>query len=172
MARSTAKVATAAKAEAVADKPAKEERTEKVSTPREAPEEVSRPVARPSSNAPIIIGALVVVAGALAALWFFVLREDAVKSNGTGSAGSAIVENTGSDLGSAVATMPGSDVGSAGSAVEAMGSGSAVAMAGSAVPAANTVDTVITSPTAKATISVEGQSGPAPFTAKLEKGKA
>lgn len=162
-----AKAATVA--EKPAEKPAKEERTEKVSTPREAPEEPSRPAARPS-NAPIIIGALVVVAAGLAALWFFVLREDAAKNAGGGSAGSAIVENTGSDVGSAIATTgsAGSDVGSAS---ETGSAGSDVAMAGSAVVPANAVDTVIASPTAKATISIEGQSGPAPFTAKLEKGK-
>jgi uncharacterized protein (TIGR02266 family) len=164
------------------DKPEREERTEKVkvSTPREAPGDVSRPAARPS-NAPIIIGALVVVAAGLAALWFFVLREDAAKTSGAGSAGSAIVETVGSDVGSA-AVATGSDVGSAavatgsdvGSAVATTGSaGSAVAMTGSAAtPAANAVDTVIASPAPKATISVEGQTGPAPFTAKLEKGKA
>jgi hypothetical protein len=152
--------------------------------------EASRPVApsRPSS-APIIIGILVVVAAAMGAVYWFVLREPGADSHvvdtGTGSgsavvnAGSgsaAVVVPAGSDSGSgsAVAAGSGSDVGSA------AGSGSDVAMSGSndagsaaVVPAAPTVDTVITASAKGAIVEIVGTDlkGPSPFTAKLEKDK-
>ncbi len=141
------------------------EPTEKVSVPRAVAGESSRPVApRRPSSAPIVIAILVVVAAAVAGVWYFVLRgqveEEATTKPAKGS-GSAVVAQTGSSGSGALAT----------------GSGSAQAMTGSAgsagVKPVATVDTVVAASTANATVEVEGtdQSGPAPFTAKLEKDK-
>jgi uncharacterized protein (TIGR02266 family) len=152
---------------------------EAAAVPRAVSVEPSRPAApkRPSS-APIVIGVLVVVAAAMAAVWWFVLREDLAKketvANAPGS-GSAIAtggSDTTSGSGSAVAV---NDVGS-GSAIPAVGSGSAGSAGSAAVepPTGPVVDTVIASSVAKgATVEIIGtdQTGPAPFTAKLEKDK-
>jgi uncharacterized protein (TIGR02266 family) len=152
--------------------PPRYEQTERVSAPRAVAAEQAPPVApkRPSS-APIVIGVLVVVAAAMAAVWFFVLREPAVdemaKTHGTGS-GSALAHNQGSgSAGSAVAMASGS--GSAGSAETMVGSGSAAV----AVPKGPTVDTEIASNVAKSTVTIidSDQTGAAPFKAKLEKDK-
>ncbi|HEY0255235.1 MAG TPA: hypothetical protein VGC41_27090, partial [Kofleriaceae bacterium] len=95
------------------------------------------------------------------------------KADNIGSAGGAVVSGSGS--GSSL--IAGSDVGSAGSAQVGSDVGT-VGSAGSAAvitpPAGPTVDTVIASSVPKATITVvdTGQSGTAPFTAKLEKDKA
>jgi uncharacterized protein (TIGR02266 family) len=109
------------------------------------------PPQRPSA-APVLIGVLVVVAAALAAVWYFVLRtpvaeEVATRQGGTvGSAGSAhaMVTQIGSNVGSAVA------------------------------PSAPTVDTQIAANVPNATITVvdTGETGAAPFKAKLEKDKS
>jgi uncharacterized protein (TIGR02266 family) len=139
--------------------------TEKVSTAAEA----ARPHAK-QSNAPIVIGVLVVVAAGLAALWFFVLREPAAEKAAAKQTGSAMIAQGSDQTGSAQIAPAGSNAtgsaatGSAGSATS-MAAGSAVA------PPASGVDTVVSSSIAKATIDVEGQTGPAPLTAKLEKGK-
>jgi uncharacterized protein (TIGR02266 family) len=109
------------------------------------------PPQRPSA-APVLIGVLVVVAAALAAVWYFVLRtpvaeEVASRQGGTvGSAGSA----------QAMVTQVGSNVGSA------------------VVPSAPTVDTQIAANVPNATVTVvdTGETGPAPFKAKLEKDKS
>jgi uncharacterized protein (TIGR02266 family) len=116
---------------------------------------------RPSS-APIIIAILVVVAAAVAGVWYFVLRdqvgeEDAVAKKPTKGS----------------ATAP---VGTAGSAVATTGSAGIATTAGSAAaikPTGPTFDTVIASSVPNATVEVEGtdEGGPAPFTAKLEKDK-
>ena len=108
------------------------------------------PPHRPSA-APVVIGVLVVVAAALAAVWYFVLRapaiEDIAIQQASGSAGSnhATVTQIGSNLGSAVTAA--------------------------SVP---TVETEIAANTPNATITViaTGDSGPAPFKAKLEKDKS
>ncbi|NVB81990.1 MAG: TIGR02266 family protein, partial [Kofleriaceae bacterium] len=151
--------------------PAKAPRAESA-VPRAVAAEPSHPIApkRPSS-APIVIGILVVVAAAIGAVWWFVLREDVAKKNapvvensGSGSAGSAIPQN---DIGSGSAVAQ-SDVGS-GSAQADVGSGSAAA------PVGPVVDTVIASSVTKgATVEILGtdQKGAAPFTAKLEKDRA
>ena len=145
-------------------------RDDKAAAPVEATES-TRPIKSGPSAAPIIIGVLVLVAAGVAALWFFVLREPAAENAAQQQAGSADVLTPGS-AGSAVAVTTGSDTtGSAAGAMMTAGSaGSATAMAGSAA-AVTGVDTVISSSAAKATVDVNGQSGPAPFTAKLEKGK-
>lgn len=148
--------------------------------------EPAKPLApsRPSS-APIVIGILVLVAAAMAAVWFFVVRDAGTKTapvvdttGSAGSAGSAVVENNGSAGSAAVVE----NNGSAGSAVvenngSAGSAGSAAAMTGSAGSAAvpGITKTVIASNVAKgATVEVVGtdQKGPAPLTAQLEKDKA
>jgi uncharacterized protein (TIGR02266 family) len=161
-----------AEAEKAAAARAKEE-----AAARSVAKETERPIApsRPSS-APIIIGILALVAAALGAVWFFVLREDTKKTDpvvdNTGSGSAAVVDN--GSAGSAVVV----DNGSAGSAVVvdngSAGSAGSAAAGSAAVPAAP-VNTVIASNVAKgATIEVLGtdQKGPAPLTAKLEKDKA
>jgi hypothetical protein len=171
-----AKVATKADAKAEkadrsdkADKADKADKTDKSDQPRAVAAEPARPAKKPS-NAPIVIGMLVVVAAGLAALWFFVLREPtAEKAKQAGdTTGSAMIASGAAtpETGSATpgSNAEGSATGSAGSATT-MAAGSAV------LPPADGVDTIVASPTAKATIDVEGQSGAAPFTAKLEKGK-
>jgi len=136
------------------------------------------PTAKRPSSAPIIVGIILVVAAAGAALWFFVLRETAmdpivVKKAGSGS---NLVTTPGSGSDAIVtpggsAELPGS--GSAGSnqmATDGSGSGSAE------TPKGDVVDTAISvaSDIKNATIEVVGtdQKGPAPLTAKLAKGKA
>jgi uncharacterized protein (TIGR02266 family) len=122
-----------------------------------------------SSKAALIIGLLVVVAAGAAALWFFVLRDQTAERAGGGSAHEDHAVTPGSNAGTtdlATPSSPGSaSPGSAGSATP-MAAGSAI------VPPANAVETTISSPVAKAMVEVEGQSGAAPFVAKLEKGKS
>jgi uncharacterized protein (TIGR02266 family) len=132
--------------------PRPSQRNEAIASTAEPPPE------RPSA-APIVIGVLVVVAAAIAALWYFVLRtpvaEEIAAHNGSanptlGSAVTPPITN-----GSAIATN-----GSAGSA---------------AAPAmANAVDTQIAANAPNATVTIEpsGESGAAPFKAKLEKDKS
>jgi uncharacterized protein (TIGR02266 family) len=138
------------------------ESTERVSMPRGTFDATRPEVPRRPSSAPIVIAILVVVAAAVAGVWYFVLRdqvEENTAANPAKGSGSAVVaQNAGS-----------------GSAAVTTGSGSAQAMTGgsAAVKPVATVDTVIASSTANATVEVEGtdQSGPVPFTAKLEKDK-
>lgn len=117
--------------------------------------------AKKSSAAPILILLLVVVAAAAAGVWFFVLRKQVVEDQAAtsdaaapGSAGSAVDVAAGS---------AGSD------ATGGSGSGAAVV-----APAAQLVDTPIGATVEKAEVEIVGtdQKGPAPFTAKLEQGKA
>ena len=136
------------------------EPTEKVFAPRAVVPLEGRPDAAPKrpSSAPIVIGILVVVAAAVAAVWFFAIKpgldekqaQTAQRPPATPGSGSAPV-------------APGS--GSA--AIASTGSGSAVQ------PAAATVDTAISANIGKASVEVIGtdQSGQTPFAAKLEKGK-
>jgi uncharacterized protein (TIGR02266 family) len=154
----------------------RDEKTEKVDAKTATARDSSRsiPPARPSS-APIIIGVLVLVAAGVAALWFFVLREPAAENAKAGS-GDQIVTPGSADTGSSLGmTTPGSA--DTGSNMAMVGSGSAVGMTatGSAAMSAmaKPVDTVISSAAAKATVEIEGlgQSGPAPFTVKLDKDK-
>ncbi|MFT3692412.1 MAG: TIGR02266 family protein [Kofleriaceae bacterium] len=150
------------------------EQTERVPAPRAVAAEPSGPAPKRPSAAPIVVGIIFTVAVAAAAFWYLVLREKAedstnktknpVADTGSGSAGSAMVGSAGSaTVGSNGSGMiaNGSDVGSAGSAAIAPLMGP-------------TVDTIIASSIPKATITVvdTGQTGAAPFTAKLEKDKA
>ena len=153
---------------------AKYEPTERVSTPRAVaaesaplPEAPSRP-----SSAPIVIGILVVVAAAMAAVWYFVLRTDAIEQQAitkptTGSAVATTTTGSAEPVGSAAPTATGSAVAMTGSA----GAG----MTGSATPPAKgpVVETEIVSNIAKSTVTIvdTDQTGPAPFKAKLEKDK-
>jgi uncharacterized protein (TIGR02266 family) len=143
------------------------EATERVAVPRAVfplgESETSRPIApkRPSI-APIVIGALVLVAGALGAVYYFVIRPSLAEDQ-------RVVTNEGTKPNPQPVTQPGS-----GSALlAATGSGSSAPEVKPA-PAAPTVDTVIAASVPKATIEIEGtdQRGDAPFTAKLEKDKA
>jgi hypothetical protein len=173
--------------QAVSSPPPKKEKERAPSAAAAASQHM--PAARRPSSAPIIIGILVALAAIGGAVWWFVLRppadetvattpkpgsDQATKPPDNGSNGSArVVDDTGSN-GSAIPAN-GSN-GSNGSAVPETGSnGSNVGSNGSAAPAkVDLVDTVIASNIAKSTVEVVGtpQSGPAPFIAKLEKGKA
>ena len=126
--------------------------------------EPGEPTPRRPSSAPIVIGIVFTVAVAAAAFWYFVLRDHVAEE----VANQNPVTNPGS----------GSALGS-GSATPELGSGSAIAMAGSngsatATPKAPLVETEIASNVAKSTVTVvDGdQTGAAPFKAKLEKDKA
>jgi uncharacterized protein (TIGR02266 family) len=128
------------------------------------------PIAEPpperASSAPMVIGALVVVAAALAAVWYFVLRTPAIEEVASRQ-GSATVQQQPppGSAGSATMTDNGSAVAMTGSNV-----GSAVAM----TPKGPTVDTQIAANTPNATVTVvdTGDTGPAPYKAKLEKDKS
>ena len=145
------------------------------------------PAARRPSSAPIVIGILVALAAIGAAVWYFVLRPPAEEAVATpkpgsdlgtrppdiGSNGSAVPQN-GSDGSAGSALQANGSDGSAGSAVPQNGSAGSAGSNGSAAAAkVELVDTVIASNIAKSTVEVVGtpQSGPAPFIAKLEKGK-
>jgi uncharacterized protein (TIGR02266 family) len=127
------------------------------------------PAVQVRSKAPIFMLLLLLVAAGGAAVWFFVIRPRQLAEpeiTTITDPGSAAVAP--GSAGSAVA--PGS-AGSAGSAV-------AVGSAGSATPGSYTapveiVDTVIAASVDGATVEIAGtdQSGPAPLTAKLERGK-
>jgi uncharacterized protein (TIGR02266 family) len=122
------------------------------------------PAARSRSGVSIAILVLVLLAAGAAAVWFLVLRPRQIEQRDIATGSSAPV--TGSDA------TPGSNVASTGSADPASANPT-TGSAGSAAPAAELVDTVIEASVAGATVELTGtpQSGPAPFTAKLEKGK-
>ena len=176
---------------AVAKDPPFARNRESKSPPIALPEAAPPPAKQPSS-APIVIGVLVVVAGALAAGWYFFLRENVVDSNratnpdngsavakGSNNGSNAMPDNgsngsnganpaTGSNAATGSNTAV-ADTGSDGSAAHPMtGSNAAVPP-----PSAPLVDTSITASVDKAKITISGanKSGPSPFTAKLEKGK-
>lgn len=119
---------------------------------------------RPSS-APIVIGILFTFAVAAAAFWYFVLRSDVVEEMAKKPESPAL----GSAAGGVPAVAPELG-GSAGSATAMVGSNGS---AGLTVPGP-ILETEIASNVAKAMVTVidAGQTGPAPFKAKLEKDKA
>jgi uncharacterized protein (TIGR02266 family) len=161
---------------------ARVELADKVAIPRAIPHDQGsgRVAARRPSIAPTVIVILLLVAGALAGVWWFVIRpgltEEApattpvVKQGGSG--GALAHGGAGS---AAVATQPNIGSGSASEmrAGSAVASGSAQGSSSGASTPAATVETVIMSTAAKATVEIEGTDGrgPAPFTAKLEKDK-
>ena len=131
-------------------------------------------MAKPASIAPVLILVVLLVAAGSAAVWFLVLRPrqtaqlahnppEQTASGATPGSGSAAVATTGPATPGSGAT-PGS--------AAAIQTGSAAPPA-SAAPKAELVDTVIGASAGGATVEIIGanQSGPAPFTAKLEKGK-
>jgi uncharacterized protein (TIGR02266 family) len=140
------------------------------SGPREVASEPTSPVRaaapRRGAGSAIAVLVLVVLAAAGAALWLFVLRDQARDSAIAGS-GAAPAP------GSASPAAPGS-----GSAA-LPGSGSSAVAAGTDPPATGSttptpaVDTVVDASVAKAQIEIVGtaQRGTAPFTAQLERGK-
>ncbi len=147
--------------------------------PRAVSAEPSHPIApsRPSS-APIILGILVVVAAAMGAVYWFVLRDPGTSNNTVveTTPGSAVTPGSGSGV--AMGSDQGSAVAMAGSGSDDAGSAAGSAMAGSnegsaVVPAGPTVDTVISASARGATVEIVGtdMKGPSPFTAKLEKDK-
>jgi hypothetical protein len=124
------------------------------------------PAVSSRSSASIVILVLALVAAAGAAVWFLVLRPQAGEQRdrtiapapGSGATGSA---GTGSGVESAGVATPGSTSPDTGSAAPA-------------APAPEMVDTTIEASAGGATVVLAdtGQSGAAPFTAKLEKGKS
>ncbi|CAN5677419.1 hypothetical protein BH11MYX1_BH11MYX1_22000 [soil metagenome] len=153
--------------------PAKATAREKGPTERVRPVSVAPETNLPNrpSSAPIVIGIMFTFAVAAAAFWYFVLRTDVAEEMAKKPAAS--------DPGSAVAAGPADApdmVGSAGSATALTGSNGSNGSNGSAAVAVPgpTTETEIASNVAKATVTVidAGQSGPAPFKAKLEKDKA
>jgi uncharacterized protein (TIGR02266 family) len=127
------------------------------------------PIAEPpperASSAPMVIGALVVVAAALAAVWYFVLRTPAIEEVANRQGSATVQQPPPGSAGSATMTDNGSAVAMTGSNV-----GSTVAM----TPKGPTVDTQIAANTPNATVTVvdTGDTGPAPYKAKLEKDKS
>ena len=136
--------------------------------------------ARATSSAPIVIGVVVVIAVALAAIWYFGLRGPAERevAKHDDTIGSADIGSAAATPGSGVlAAGGGSDLGgSAGNAGSAGSAGSAYpAVSGSAeAPKAATVDTEIVANVSSATATVvdTGDSGQVPYKAKLEKDKS
>nr|HEX4312585.1 TIGR02266 family protein [Kofleriaceae bacterium] len=128
-----------------------------------------RPSKKPSS-APMIIGAIALVAAVATAVWFFVLKDnlaDTTPTSGPTGGGSALASaNPGGSAGSGSAPMMESTEGSAGSAGSAM--------AAVKTPAGPRVATVIavSGLAPGATVAIDDQTGALPFTAQLEKGKS
>jgi uncharacterized protein (TIGR02266 family) len=127
--------------------------------PSEQTQPARLPPIRPRSSAPIVILLLLLVAGAGAAVWFLVLRPRTTADSTERVTGS-------SQPGSA--TTPGSGAVASGTATP----GSAAAPVGSGAPA-EIAETVISAGVEGASVEISGagQTGPAPFTARLEKGK-
>jgi len=136
-------------------------------SPRPSAPPFAQPIAEPpaekSSSAPMVIGALVVVAAALAAVWYFVLRTPVAEQVASHQGSAVVTPNpVGSATGSAIAMTGSAETGSA----EA---GSAAVVA----PPVNGVDTQIAANVPNATVTVvdTNETGPAPLKAKLEKDK-
>jgi uncharacterized protein (TIGR02266 family) len=176
-----ARVATPSKPPPIATPVAARESGRVSAAPRMVQADLTKPVKRPSA-APVIIGMLLLVAGALAAVWYFVLRDNVANTAQTAkNPGSAAGSNlAGSNMVSTGSNMAGSntEVGSNTVAMVGSNAGSNVG-AGSDVqvvepPKGPVVDTVIASAVKGAKIEIvgTGQTGTAPFTAKLEKDRA
>jgi uncharacterized protein (TIGR02266 family) len=134
----------------------------------EQTEPARMPPLRSRSIAPLLILIFVVVAAGGAAVWFLVLRPQQVaelRPVVPPAPGSAVAVPAPGSAHPGSAALAGSNTG-------APASGSAVP-AGSDAPAAELVETQIAANVDGATVEITGtdQSGPAPLTAKLEKGK-
>jgi uncharacterized protein (TIGR02266 family) len=150
----------------------------------EQTEPARMPELKSRSMAPLLIVIFLAVAAAGAAVWFFVLRPQVTESHGGatpsgGSAGSSATTATGTPAGAATGSGS-ANVEAATSTPPATGSAaSPTPAAGSAAPVdtgakPEVVETEIVVPGADgAAVEVIGasQQGPAPFTAKLERGK-
>jgi uncharacterized protein (TIGR02266 family) len=141
------------------------ERSTPASPPASAVSAAASAMPEPSSKAPaaVVVG-LLMAAVVAAAVWFVFLRKPQ--------------ESTDVAAGTNPATAPATNVATGGTQAPAVAIDAAEAAvadvdaAGAAVPAANTLDTEIKVSVPGATVAVEGAgTGPAPFTAKLEKGK-
>jgi len=134
------------------------------------------PAMKSRSSAPIVILLLLLVAGGGAAVWFFVLRPQHATERANDSNPPA---GSGTTPGSAVAMTGSATTGSATTGSAATTGSGAVPTAGSATqpgsdaPKAEIVETSIGANVEHATVEIVGteQAGPAPFNAKLEKGK-
>jgi uncharacterized protein (TIGR02266 family) len=142
----------------------------------EQTEPARMPAMKSRSSAPLLILVLLLVAAGGAAVWFFVLRPHQAAERANGSNQPA---GSGATPGSAIAAIGSAATGSAatGSAATgsaATGSAGGTVPAGSNVPKAELVDTVIGASVEHATVEITGtdQAGPAPFTAKLEKDRS
>ncbi|HEY4177421.1 MAG TPA: TIGR02266 family protein [Kofleriaceae bacterium] len=150
------------------------------STPSEAPRRPEKQGGGMGAAIMIIL-AIALIGGAV---WFFVLRKNEKPKSGEGDVASGAGPASGSN--SVVAPQPDAaevgsgstqvaDVGSA--KTNDVGSGSAktndVGSGSNATPTATStlVDTTINTDPPKAMVEIEGQSGPGPFKAKLEKDK-
>jgi uncharacterized protein (TIGR02266 family) len=123
------------------------------------------PSLKDTNNSPFLILALVVVAVAGAGVWFLVLRPPTAEpTDGRPSASGSAAQATGptAAMPTPGAAAPAPDVGSSAAAVPAP-----------IKPKAEMVDTVVASTADFAKVEVIGteQSGPAPLTARLERGK-
>jgi uncharacterized protein (TIGR02266 family) len=155
----------------------------------EQTEPARMPAMKSRSIAPVAILILLLIAAGGAAVWFLVIRPQAAGPHApeVGSQGSAIATTGSAATGSAAtssAATGSAATGSAATGSAATGSaatGSAAtgsAATGSAATGSNAtkaelIDTVIGSSADGAKVEITGtdQAGPAPFTAKLEKGK-
>jgi uncharacterized protein (TIGR02266 family) len=146
----------------------------------EQTEPARMPPLRSRSAAPVVILICLIVAAASAAVWFFFLRSQVAEprdhgSESTAAPGGAIGSAGGPAAGSAASAPAGSGAvaatGSAAPAGSPVPAGSAAA--GTTAAKADVVETTIAASTEGAAVEITGteQSGPAPFTAKLEKGK-
>jgi hypothetical protein len=134
----------------------------------EQTEPARMPPLRSRSIAPILILIFLIIAGAGTAVWFLVLRpqtesREQPASGPTDGSGSA-----------AAPEGPGSARTGAPSPEGNRAEGSAATPSGSPPPQVELTDTVIAASVEGATVEIPGtsQSGPAPFTAKLEKGRS
>jgi uncharacterized protein (TIGR02266 family) len=119
------------------------------------------PPAQTKSIAPIAVLILLLIAGIGAAVWFLVLRPRTIEQT----------ETTPPSVATGSAAQPGSAA--VPPAVGSAAVGSAAPAQADSAPKGELVDTVVASSEPGATVAIEGtdQSGPAPFTARLEKGK-
>jgi uncharacterized protein (TIGR02266 family) len=154
----------------------------------EQTEPARMPEFKSRSVAPLLILIFLVVAAAGAAVWFFVLRQQIGESRDRGTASSVGSAGSAAATGPAVATAGSGSARAAVTPPPAPGPASAGTPAtpspggpgpGSAVPTSGNAakpelaETEIAASVDGATVEIPGtdQSGPAPFTAKLEKGK-
>ncbi|HET9624775.1 MAG TPA: TIGR02266 family protein [Kofleriaceae bacterium] len=135
----------------------------------ETTEPARMPPAQSKSIAPIAVLILLLIAAVGAAVWFLVIRPKAVEHTDptpTTAQGSADTAGSATPTAGSAAPIAGSAAPTAGSAAAPPATDNA--------PKGELVDTVVASSEPNTTVTIEGtdQSGPAPFTAKLEKGKA